>query len=66
MSGEGGEEYEWKRLTLQYDSTLFVVTPLSARLFGVWNILSAVIRVKCAYELKNERYVGFNRLKYLD
>ena len=32
------------------------VTPLSARLFGVWNILSAVIRVKCAYDMKNERY----------
>ncbi|PWN36780.1 Erg28-like protein [Meira miltonrushii] len=30
------------------------ITPLSARLFGVWNILSAVIRVKCAYDLKNE------------
>lgn len=33
------------------------VTPLGSRTFGLWNILSAALRITCAYDMYNARYV---------
>ena len=40
------------------------VNALMARIFGVWTLLSAVIRIYCAYDIKNRAWVVITYLFY--
>lgn len=44
---------------------LLLVTPLSSRTFGIWNLTSAIIRAYCAYNMNNKPLYEICMLTYV-
>lgn len=44
-------------MAMIYGPGMDQVSPLATRLMGAWNLMSAIVRLHCAYDMTNKAYV---------